>query len=261
MGARPVIALASLIFLAVAILLIFLALLGGAVDEYPTNQFYFLEADTSNIAGASSLTRWTFWNACSVSSNGRNDCPKARAAYPFDPARNFGGSDDNIPSQFIENRRKYYFLTRFMFAFVLIGAFFAVVSLFLGLLALISRIGSFLSSAMCAVAFFFQSITAALMTAAFVQGRRDFRSAGRTANLGRYNFGFMWAAVACLMLATILFCVGGATTSRRSKNTISNGQTHGVQNPGRIKFFQRKDKSMNRESYIDSVDQRKEGYV
>lgn len=51
-----------------------------------------------------------------------------------------------------------------MFAFVLMGLFFAICSLFLGALALCSRIGSFLSSTLCFVAFFFQSLSAALMT-------------------------------------------------------------------------------------------------
>ncbi len=59
---------------------------------------------------------------------------------------------------------KFYYLTRFMFAFVLIALFFAVCSMFLGVLALCSRIGSFLSSALCSVALFFQTLVAALMT-------------------------------------------------------------------------------------------------
>lgn len=97
----PLITLLSLLLLAGAILLVFLTLLGGAVDRNPTNQFYFLEADTSGIAGAAPLTRWTFWNACSVSS-GRNDCPKVHAAHPLDPSRNFQGSDDKIPRPFTQ---------------------------------------------------------------------------------------------------------------------------------------------------------------
>ena len=64
----------------------------------------------------------------------------------------------------VRSTKKYYYLTRFMFAFVLIGLFFAVCSLFLGLLALCSRIGSFLSSALCSVALFFQTLTTSLMT-------------------------------------------------------------------------------------------------
>ena len=51
-----------------------------------------------------------------------------------------------------------------MFAFVLISAFFGACSLFLGLVALCSRIGSFLGSALCSVALFFQTLTTALMT-------------------------------------------------------------------------------------------------
>lgn len=59
---------------------------------------------------------------------------------------------------------KYYYMTRFMFAFILIGGFFAVLSLILGLLATCSKIVSFLDSALVAVALFFQTIAACLMT-------------------------------------------------------------------------------------------------
>jgi hypothetical protein len=59
---------------------------------------------------------------------------------------------------------KFYYMTRFMFAFWIIALFFAVCSLFLGLFALCSRIGSYLSGVLCYVAFFFQTLVAALMT-------------------------------------------------------------------------------------------------
>jgi len=59
---------------------------------------------------------------------------------------------------------QYYYLTRFMFAFVLIGGFFAALALILGILAICSKIVSFADSALCSVALFFQTITAALMT-------------------------------------------------------------------------------------------------
>ena len=60
--------------------------------------------------------------------------------------------------------RQYYLMTRFMFAFVLIGLFFAAISLMLGILALCSKIVSYLDGAIVSVALFFQTITAALMT-------------------------------------------------------------------------------------------------
>ncbi|KAL9099216.1 MAG: hypothetical protein Q9163_005259, partial [Psora crenata] len=98
--ARPVLGLVSLILIAGAILLILLTLLGGAIDKSPTNRFYFLQADTRGIAGAPPTTRWTFWNACSVT-NGRNTCPGVHPAYPLNPPGNFAGPDDEIPEQFI----------------------------------------------------------------------------------------------------------------------------------------------------------------
>lgn len=55
-------------------------------------------------------------------------------------------------------------MTRFMFAFILIGLFFAVLSFFLGLLALCTRIGAFLASFMGWIAWVFQVITTSLMT-------------------------------------------------------------------------------------------------
>ncbi|KAL9001707.1 MAG: hypothetical protein Q9188_005330 [Gyalolechia gomerana] len=243
MTPRTPLAFASLILTAGAILLIFLALLGGAVDENPTNKFYFLQADTSGLGNAASTTRWTFWNACSVM-DGRNECPSVHAAYPFDPNRNF-----ETTMSFGGN--KYYLETRFAFAFVLIGLFFAVCSLFLGLIALCSRIGSFLSSALCSIALFFQTLTAALITAAFVQGRDAFRSQDRIASLGRYNFGFMWAAVACLFLATLLECIGGVTGKKDRSYTKRTG--------GR-RFFGRKKSTRStrsRGSFIDPERQRR----
>jgi hypothetical protein len=59
---------------------------------------------------------------------------------------------------------KFYYETRFMFAFVLIGLFFSVAALGLGVFALCSRIGSYLSGTMAMAALIFQTITAALMT-------------------------------------------------------------------------------------------------
>jgi hypothetical protein len=51
-----------------------------------------------------------------------------------------------------------------MFAFYLVALFFAVCAFFTGLLALCSRLGGYLSALNTAVALFFQTLTAALMT-------------------------------------------------------------------------------------------------
>lgn len=148
-------------------------------------------------------------------------CGAVHPAFPLDPpsGRNFN-TTTNIPVQFI-GTRKYFYLTRFMFAFVLIALFFAVCSLFTGLLALCSRIGSYLSGFLNMIALFFQTLTACLMTAAYVIGRDNFRSAGRTANIGQMAFGFMWAAFACLLISTVLFCLAGSAGRRDTTYTTS----------------------------------------
>jgi len=51
-----------------------------------------------------------------------------------------------------------------MFAFYLVALFFAVVALFTGLLALFSRLGGYISGFNTALALFFQTLAAALMT-------------------------------------------------------------------------------------------------
>jgi SUR7/PalI family len=161
----PIFALLSILFTAGAIVLILLTLLAGTINSSATNQIYFLQADTSGIPNAPPTSRWTFWNHCdSDSSSAVGLCNGVHPAYPLDPpsGRTFN-TTDGVPEQFI-GTRKFFYLTRFMFAFVLIGIFFAVCSLLTGLLALCTRIGAFISGALNMVGLFFQMLTAILMT-------------------------------------------------------------------------------------------------
>lgn len=224
MAARGIFGLLSLILIAGGMLLSLFILIAGAVDGSPVNKWYFLEADTSNIPGAPSLSRWTFWNIVD-GATGSND--KVGASYsnvkparPLDPPRNFG-TTTNVPEEFI-NTRYYYYMTRFMFAFTLIALFWALCSLVLGVLALCTRIGAYLSSVLALLAAVFQALTAALMTTAYVKGRNNFNRNGQNATLGKTAFGFEWAALACWFLATVFFCIGGAA-SKDSTTTKSKG--------------------------------------
>lgn len=116
-----------------------------------------------------------------------------------------------------------------MFPFIIIGLFFAVVSLFTGLLAMCTRIGSYISGFLAWLALTFQVITTCLMTyvspytkfpylhiylsshsAVFVQGRHAFSSNGQTSKLGVKAFAFMWTASACLFISCLCYCLGGA---------------------------------------------------
>ncbi|KAH8423329.1 SUR7/PalI family protein [Aspergillus melleus] len=207
---RAALGFLGLFFTASALLLMFLTILGGAKNSNPLNQIYLLQVDTSNIPGAPDLSRWTFWNLCRVDADGKSQCGKSYPDFPFDPPshRNFD-TTTNIPPEFVGS--KHYFLTsRFIFPFLIIALFFAVVSLFTGFLAMCTRIGSYLSSLMAWVALFFQIIATSLMTAVFVQGRNRFSSNGQVAKLGVKSFAFMWTAVACLLLSCVLYCMGGA---------------------------------------------------
>jgi hypothetical protein len=62
-----------------------------------------------------------------------------------------------------------------------------------------------------------------LVRAAYVIGRDNFRSNGQTADIGKYAFGFEWAAWACFLIASILYCVAGGA-SRRSETTYGTGR-------------------------------------
>ncbi|KAI9778483.1 MAG: hypothetical protein M1816_004039 [Peltula sp. TS41687] len=251
MAARPPLALLSLFFLAGAILLMFLVLLAGTRDSNPLDQIYFLRADTSNIQGAPQMSRWTMWNVCETGPNGRNLCQNpVRAAYPLDPPREFG-TTNHIPSEFV-GTHKYYYMTRFMFAFFLIALFFAVLALFTGILALFSRLGGALSGLLTSIALFFFAIVASLMTAAYVLGRNHFRVNGRDAHVGTMAFGFVWAALACLFLSTILFFMILATKKRRDTTT-----TTPVRTTRRNRFFGRRRPARDRGSFIESESQRR----
>lgn len=146
----------------------FFMLLAGAINGDPVNKFYFLQADTGNIPGAPPVSRWTYWNICDGSS-GINVCSGTgygaiAPARPFDPpsGRNFD-TTTGVPEDFI-GTRFYFYMTRFMFAFMLVALFFSACALVTGVLALCTRIGAYLSGFLAMLAFIFQGVQAALMT-------------------------------------------------------------------------------------------------
>lgn len=147
----------------------FLILLAGAIQDSPVNKFYLLQADTGNIPGAPPVSRWSYWNVCGVQ-NGRTVCgdqpyEDVHPAFPLDPAshREFD-TTVNMPREFVEKHGFYFYMTRFMFAFMLIALFFGACALLTGLLALCTRIGSFLSGFLTTLAMIFQAIQVSLMT-------------------------------------------------------------------------------------------------
>ena len=78
----------------------------------------------------------------------------------------------------------------------------------------------------------------------FVKARDVFNANGMSAAVGSYAFGFTWAAVVCLLIASILFS-GGCLTGRSSDNI------HGRS------FFRRNRSTRSRGSFIDNESQRR----
>lgn len=78
------------------------------------------------------------------------------------------------------------------------------------------------------------------ISAAYVQGRNAFQSNDQTARLGRYNFGFMWGAVAALFIAMVLLCAGGAASGSRSGGNRGGGR-----------FSRNRKSTRSRGSFID----------
>ncbi|KAL4926822.1 SUR7/PalI family protein [Aspergillus undulatus] len=212
---RAALGFLGLFFTAGALLLMWLVFLGGVRNTNPIDQIYFLQVDTGNIPGAPAVSRWTWWNICSVE-NGRNVCGDTHPDFPFDPPsqRNFG-TEENIPQAFIGTN--HYFLTsRFSWPFEIIALFFGVLSFFTGLLAMCTRIGSYISAFLAWLALTFQTIVACLITAVFVQGRNHFNANDQRARLGVKAFAFLWTAVACWLIACVTYCLGGSVSRKDS---------------------------------------------
>jgi len=240
-AARPILGLVSLVVLAGGILLQFLVILSGAVQHNPVNRVYFLQSTTTGITGARDPSRWTFFAVCGVVNGLTGNCGSVKPALPFNPPQNFGTSE-GVPAGFL-GTHQYYYMSRFMFAFYLIALFFAVIAFLTSGLALCTRLGAYWTGLNTMVALFFQTLAAALMTAWAVKGRNVFRANNQTAQIGAYGFGFTWGAMACFLVSTVLFCVGGGVSKNR--NTTSTKKSR----------FGRNKSTRSRGSFIDSESQ------
>jgi len=247
---RPLLSLVALLLLAGGIVMEFLIVLSGAHLGSPVNQVFFLQASTNGISDATrnyhNPARWTYLSICGVGNGLNYDCGATKAALPFSPVQNFG-TTMGVPQAFLGGH-KFYYLSRFAWAFYIVALFFAVVAFFLGFLALCTRLGAYLTGLMAMSAAFFQTLTAALMTAWTVQARNAFRRNNQSAHLGVKAYAFTWATMACFLIASILLCVGGTM----GKNESSSYQ--------KSSYFGRKRSTRSarsRGSFIDSESQRR----
>ena len=73
--------IASLILIAGAIVLMFFVVLSGVTDRTPLNKTWFLQADTSSIAGSGrAASQWTYFYVCGA---GNTNCGSPVPALPI----------------------------------------------------------------------------------------------------------------------------------------------------------------------------------
>lgn len=199
-------------FVTSGLLLMWLTFLGGVRNSNPANIIYFLEADTSAIPGAPASSRWTFWNLCAVTPDGKSDCGENYPDFPFDPPshRNFN-TTVNVPPRFIDTNH-YFLMSRFMFPFMIIALFFAVLAFFSGFASMCISIGGWVSALLTFLGLGFQTLVTTIMTALYVQGRSAFSANGQTAKLGVKAFAFMWTATALLFLSMVCYVIGAVVS-------------------------------------------------
>jgi len=251
-AARGSLGSVSMILIGASILFMFFVILGGVTHHTPLRKTYFLKADTSGIPGARPISQWTYFYVCG---DNNANCGSPVPALPVGYA--WLGGSSQAPHGLVGSHGKhttsfhYYYLWRFGWVFYLLGLLTTVCAFFASLIAPCSRLASGISGILVLNALFWFSFAAAMMTAEFVQMRNEFHHQGRMAKLGRYAFGFTWAAWACLFLATIFLFTG---VGQKSHKEQKNAQTDGNRRGG---YFRRGGKRSSRGSFIDNESQRR----
>ncbi|RKU43219.1 hypothetical protein DL546_001163 [Coniochaeta pulveracea] len=221
MAPRPGLSLVALILIAGSLLLLWFVILSGVTTTTPLDKTYFLRADTAGITGARSISQWNYFYVCG---DGNTNCGSASPAPPAGHA--WAPNAANVPSGLAGSHgnhttsARFFYMWRFGWAFYLIALFFMTLTFFSGFLACCGRLGAAISALFGVLSLIIYTAAVSLMTATFVIMRNKFNAAGRTATLGKYAFGFSWAAWFALLLATILFCLG-----IRKKDQATTGYT------------------------------------
>ena len=196
--------LLTLLFLAGNTLLLILIIISGSTNSSPINEFFWVEGDTSGIANAGNVTRWTFWGACSAV-DGNNVCGSDLSpAYPISPVDNFH-TKENVPQKFISDRDTFYYLTRFSFSFFWVALAFIGITFLLYIVSWWSL--EFTKVVFCLLVFgmLFDVAAVCLQTAATVMAKNAFTDDDRHAKLGSKMLGMAWATV-FLSMAEFAVC-------------------------------------------------------
>lgn len=192
----------QILFTAGLTLLLVFIILSGVIDSSPINKFYWVQADTSSISGAPALSRWTYWGL-SENTNGVNQFVVREPAYPISPVDNFG-TTDGIPTDFVDNRNTYYYLSRVAWGCYIVALAATFFYLVFSVFALCSTTIALTSSVLIILSFVFTFAATAMYTAVAVLTRNKFNNAGMSAKVGPAMMGIAWASCA---LVLILFLI------------------------------------------------------
>lgn len=223
---RAIFVILPLILTAGALLLLLLTVLSGASTNSPLNKFWYLRAEISSSGTTSpdGMLHWTNYNFCG-SQNGNNvDCGSKHAAYGFAPATQLVDPSPAVPTSAVTHNSRSRITSRTYYAFLLISLFFTFVAMVMCLAGFFGRLGAVIGLIASFLAWVMVTIAASLMTVVYVRGRNYFRSGGITSNVGVKLFAFMWAAMAALLLALLIFAIGVCIPgegSRRRRKTAS----------------------------------------
>ncbi|ODQ82791.1 hypothetical protein BABINDRAFT_5703 [Babjeviella inositovora NRRL Y-12698] len=219
-----------ILFLAGSALLTFLIILSGATHGSFLTKLYWIQADTSSITSTTSAdfatSRWTSNGICNVDGGSVIGCIK-KPAYPFSPEDNFGDSD-TLPSGFVTSRKTYYYLTRFAYAFWIVGLFFTLVALLgsFGLLCGTGRIIGFLSVFSVFIAFIFIAGASSFQTSAVVLGHKQFKDASMSPKYGVKLLAFAWTSTFLLIVSLFSLCCASCFGGRSSRSKGAYGADH-----------------------------------
>lgn len=209
------------------------------MTNFPVDRFYWVQADTSGIPNAASITRWTFWGACSVTDGVTTCGGHLSPAAPISPVDNFD-TTVNVPSKFISKRDTFYYLSRFSFCFFWIALAFVGIAFLLYILTFCSSFILKVVLILSIVGFIFNMVAVVLQTAVSVLARNAFHDAYRTANVSAPLLGIAWAS---LVVSFIDMCLITVWWWNVKKNISYNSQPI-KDDPELGGFFHRKKDSL-----------------
>lgn len=191
-------------------------ILGGSSKHTPITQFYWLEADTSNIPGAYGTSAWLFWGVCDK--NDWSNCIQG-PAFALSPKDNFK-TEENVPEDFISKRNAYFYLSRFAFAFCLITFCFVCFTFLTHLAQFCFTRGDKYNTFLLSLALFFGAGWVSFQTAVVIMARDAFNGADRSHKVPVKTMAMMWTSFFLILLLFISSV--SLTVSASFKNHLDN---------------------------------------